>query len=79
MTTTTSSSPPADEEVKLTYVSAEPFLGHFGIRGRPQGETLLGMFPKKESITAIMNTAMEAVEKDASCSPTVGPSTSLTR
>ncbi|MGH3370725.1 MAG: hypothetical protein ACRDPR_12070, partial [Nocardioidaceae bacterium] len=36
--------------VRLTYVSAEPFLGHFGIGGLPQGERLLGMFLRKEGI-----------------------------
>ena len=38
------------KQVKLTYVSAEPFLGHFGIGGLPHGEQLLGMFLKKEGI-----------------------------
>ena len=32
------------KRVKLTYVTAEPFLGHFGIGGLPHGEQLLGMF-----------------------------------
>ena len=36
--------------VKLTYVTAEPFLGHFGIGGLPHGESLLGIFLKKERI-----------------------------
>jgi sulfide:quinone oxidoreductase len=51
------------KRVKLTYVSAEPFLGHFGIGGLPHGETLLSMFLRKENITAIMNTSMEQVDK----------------
>ncbi len=38
------------KKVKLTYVTAEPFLGHFGIGGLPHGEQLLGMFLKKEGI-----------------------------
>jgi sulfide:quinone oxidoreductase len=33
-------------------VSAEPFLGHFGIGGLPHGESLLSMFLRKEHITA---------------------------
>ena len=50
-------------QVKLTYVSAEPFLGHFGIGGLPHGETLLSMFLKKEHITAVLNTGMDRVEE----------------
>ena len=45
----------------LTYVTAEPFLGHFGIGGLPGGEKLLGMFLKKEGIQAITATAMTEV------------------
>jgi len=52
------------KQVKLTYVSAEPFLGHFGIGGLPHGESLLSMFLKKEHITAILNTGMDRVEED---------------
>ena len=48
--------------VKLTYVSAEPFLGHFGIGGLPHGEALLSMFLRKEKITAVMDTAMDRVD-----------------
>jgi sulfide:quinone oxidoreductase len=51
--------------VKLTYVTAEPFLGHFGIGGLPHGETLLGMFLRKERIEAVTGVAMEAVEPGA--------------
>ena len=35
------------KQVKLTYVTAEPFLGHFGIGGLPHGETLLGDVPEE--------------------------------
>jgi len=49
-------------QVKLTYVSAEPFLGHFGIGGLPHGEALLSMFLKKERITAVISTAMDHVD-----------------
>jgi NADH dehydrogenase FAD-containing subunit len=45
----------------ITYVTAEPFLGHFGIGGLPGGERLLGLFCKKEGIRAITNTAMTEV------------------
>ena len=50
------------DKVKLTYVSAEPFLGHFGIGGLPHGESLLGMFLKKEGINAELDTAMDHVD-----------------
>jgi sulfide:quinone oxidoreductase len=38
------------DRVKITYVTSEPFLGHFGIGGMPHGESLLGMFLAKEHI-----------------------------
>ena len=51
------------KQVKLTYVSPEPFLGHFGIGGLPHGEQLLGMFFKKERITPIIDTAIDHVDE----------------
>ncbi|MFG2006809.1 NAD(P)/FAD-dependent oxidoreductase [Spirillospora sp. NPDC048911] len=48
-----------NKRVPLTYVTAEPFLGHFGIGGLPGGERLLKMFLKKEGIQAVTGTAME--------------------
>jgi sulfide:quinone oxidoreductase len=53
------------KDVKLTYVTAEPFLGHFGIGGLPHGEQLLGMFLRKEGIDARLDTAIGHVEDDA--------------
>ncbi len=53
------------KQVRLTYVTAEPFLGHFGIGGLPHGEQLLGMFLKKERIAYRVNAAMETVEEGA--------------
>jgi len=52
-------------KVQLTYVTSEPFLGHFGIGGLPGGEKLLGMFLRKEGIEAVTGTAMESVEEGA--------------
>jgi len=49
-------------KVKLTYVSSEPFLGHFGIGGLPHGESLLGMFLKKEGIDPVLSVAMDHVD-----------------
>jgi len=51
------------KQAKLTYLTSEPFLGHFGIGGLPHGEALLGMFLKKEKITANTNVALEYVDK----------------
>jgi sulfide:quinone oxidoreductase len=53
------------KQVNLSYVTAEPFLGHFGIGGLPHGEALLGMFLKKERITAHVGTAIDHVAVDA--------------
>jgi sulfide:quinone oxidoreductase len=53
------------KSVKLTYVSAEPFLGHFGIGGLPHGEQLLGMFLKKEGIDARMSIGVDHVDEGA--------------
>jgi len=53
------------KDVKLTYVSAEPFLGHFGIGGLPHGEQLLGMFLKKEGIDVRMSVAIDHVDDGA--------------
>ena len=53
------------KQVRLSYVSAEPFLGHFGIGGLPHGEQLLGMFLKKEGITAHLDAPIDHVDTDA--------------
>jgi len=50
------------KRVPLTYITSEPFLGHFGIGGLPGGEKLLKLFLKKEGITAITGTSLDAVE-----------------
>ena len=53
-----------DKRVTLTFVTAEPFVGHFGIGGLPGGEKLLQMFLKKEGITALTGVAFEEVAPD---------------
>lgn len=50
-------------QVKLTYVTAEPFLGHFGIGGLPHGEQLLGMFTRRTGIDVVTGVAMDAVDE----------------
>ncbi len=53
------------KKVKLTYVTAEPFLGHFGIGGLPHGEQLLGMFLKKEGIETRISVGIDHVDQGA--------------
>jgi len=53
------------KQVKLTYVTAEPFLGHFGIGGLPHGEQLLGMFLKKEGIDTRISVGIDHVADGA--------------
>jgi sulfide:quinone oxidoreductase len=53
------------DRVKLTYVTSEPFLGHFGIGGLPHGEQLLGMFLKKEGIDSRINVAIDHIDEGA--------------
>jgi sulfide:quinone oxidoreductase len=53
------------KQVRLTYVTAEPFLGHFGIGGLPHGERLLGMFLRKEGIDARISVAVDHVDEGA--------------
>ena len=53
------------KKVKLTYLTAEPFLGHFGIGGLPHGDTLLGMFLKKEGIAHHLNKSIAVIEDGA--------------
>ena len=52
------------DKVPLSFVTSEPFVGHFGIGGLPGGEKLLKMFLKKEGITAITGVALEEVTGD---------------
>jgi sulfide:quinone oxidoreductase len=51
------------KQVKLSYITSEPFLGHFGIGGLNHGEQLLGMFLKKEKISAYTNVAIDHVDQ----------------
>ena len=53
------------DRVKLTYVTSEPFLGHFGIGGLPHGEQLLGMFLKKEGIDVRINVGIDHIDDGA--------------
>ena len=50
------------KRVPLTYVTPEPFLGHFGIGGLPHGEQLLGLFMAKEKITTVGDVAIRDID-----------------
>ena len=53
------------KDVTLTYVTSEPFLGHFGIGGLPHGEQLLGMFLKKEGIRSRIAVGIDHIDDGA--------------
>lgn len=53
------------KQVKLTYVTSEPFLGHFGIGGLPHGEQLLRMFLTKEGIDTRLSVGVDHVDDGA--------------
>jgi sulfide:quinone oxidoreductase len=53
------------DRVKLTYVTSEPFLGHFGIGGLPHGEQLLGMFLRKEGIESRIDVGIDHIDEGA--------------
>ncbi|WP_166845732.1 NAD(P)/FAD-dependent oxidoreductase [Isoptericola sp. BMS4] len=52
-------------KVRLTYVTSEPYAGHFGIDGMPGAKALMGMFARKEGITIETNQAMREIRPDA--------------
>lgn len=51
------------DNVKMTYVTSEPFLGHFGIGGLPNGEKLLGKFLGHENIEVKMDSSLKVVDE----------------
>jgi sulfide:quinone oxidoreductase len=52
------------KQVKLTYVTSEPYVGHFGIDGMSNGKSLLNLFLKSKNIAAITNASIEHVDTD---------------
>jgi sulfide:quinone oxidoreductase len=48
-------------KVPVTYVSAEPFPGHFGIGGLPGGEKMLAAFFKHVHIDSMFDVALDEV------------------
>ena len=54
-----------DKQVKLSYVTSEPFLGHFGIGGLPRGERLLSGFLKRQGIEAHVGVGIDHIDDGA--------------
>jgi sulfide:quinone oxidoreductase len=54
-----------DKKCPVTFVTAEPFLGHFGICGFGKAQQMTEYFFKKLGITGITNAHVEKVEPEA--------------
>jgi sulfide:quinone oxidoreductase len=52
------------DKVSLTWITPEPFLGHFGIGGITGGQTMLEAFMKMYNIKWITNAAIDRIEKE---------------
>ncbi len=53
-----------NKRVPLTYISGEPFLGHFGINGMAGAKPAVSMFFKMTGIKPVINAAIESVSGD---------------
>lgn len=52
-------------KVKLSYVTSEPYAGHFGIDGMPGAKALMGLFARKEGIALETGQTMREIRPDA--------------
>lgn len=52
------------DKAPVTFITSEPFLGHFGLGGLGQGEKMLSRFFGSRGISAITNTGVQKVEPD---------------
>ena len=52
------------DRAPITFVSSEPFLGHFGMGGLGDGEAMITKFFAQRGIDFVVNTAIEKVEPD---------------
>ncbi len=52
------------KKVKITWITPEPFLGHFGIGGITGGQKMLEMFMKMYDIEWKTNVAIDRIEKE---------------
>ncbi len=53
------------DKVKLTYVTSEPYAGHFGIDGMPGAKALMTMFAKKENIHVETGQALSEIRPES--------------
>ncbi len=52
------------DQVKLYWITPEPYLGNFGIDGMPGGENMLKLFMKLYNIHWITDASIERIEED---------------
>lgn len=52
------------DQVKLYWITPEPYIGHFGIDGMPGGESMLKMFMKLYNIEWITDASIDKIEED---------------
>lgn len=52
------------DKVELTWITPEPFLGHFGIGGIAGGQTMLEVFMKMYNIRWITDASIERIEME---------------
>lgn len=52
------------KKVPLTWITPEPYLGHFGIDGMPGGEAMLKKFMQMFDIRYVLDASIEKLEKD---------------
>ena len=52
------------DKVDITWITPEPFLGHFGIGGMAGGEAMLKMFMKRFNINYVINSEIETITED---------------
>lgn len=53
------------DKVRLTYVTSEPYAGHFGIDGMPGARALMTMFARKENIHVETGQALTEIRPES--------------
>jgi sulfide:quinone oxidoreductase len=53
------------DKAPITFITSEPFLGHFGLGGLGKGEAMLTEFFGRRNINAIANTSVTKVEAES--------------
>ncbi len=52
------------DKAPVTFISSEPFLGHFGMGGLGKGEQMLTRFFEQRGIESVVNTSVDRVDPD---------------